>query len=63
MFFESFKLETLQIASGETRVPALRLAGHRTQVRDDEKFDRAAFGHPLITFWHLESRYLRDSYA
>ncbi|MBY5378713.1 MULTISPECIES: hypothetical protein [Rhizobium] len=56
MFFEGFKLVTLQIASGETRVPALRPAGHRTKVRDDEKLDRAASGHPPVTFRHLESR-------
>ncbi|MBY5328491.1 hypothetical protein [Rhizobium leguminosarum] len=46
MLFEGFKLETVQIASGQMRVPALRPAGQRTQVRDDEKLDRAASGHP-----------------
>ncbi|WP_165504989.1 hypothetical protein [Rhizobium leguminosarum] len=56
MLFEGFRLETVQIASGEMRVPALRPAGHRTQVRDDEKLDRAASGHPPVTFRHLESR-------
>ncbi|WP_155248996.1 hypothetical protein [Rhizobium leguminosarum] len=54
MLFEGFKLETVQIASGEMRAPAIRPAGQRTQVRDDEKLDRAASGHPPVTIRHLE---------